>query len=120
MPTWPATALLVATIAMGAVAGLHHLFGRRKRSVAKLHLGLALTALTVVAVLALLAPAGRAPALLPVLLIAAAIGIGWGAGKLWRGAPAKGQLMLVSHVFLGLAGFFTFLAWAAKLVQATP
>lgn len=120
MPTWPATVLLVATIALGAVAGAHHLFGQRRRRVAQLHLALALTALAVVAVLALLAPAGSAPGLLPVLLLAAAIGIGWGAGKRWRRAPGQGQLMLVSHVFLGLAGFFTFLAWAARLVQAAP
>jgi hypothetical protein len=113
MPTWPATALLLATIAAGAVAGFHHLGRSRKRAVVWAHLSLALAALAAVLL------AGAGPTSWPVLLLALAIPLGWGAGRVWRrGAAAGGQAMLIGHVFLGVASFFAFLAWAAA--RATP
>ncbi len=101
--------MLLATLAAGAVAGFHHLGKNRQRAVVWVHLSLALAALATV----LLAGAGLAS--WPVLLIAAAIALGWGAGRVWRrGAAAGGQAMLIGHVFLGIASFFAFLAWAAR------
>ncbi len=109
MPAMPATAILLATLAAGAVAGFHHLGRSRKRAVVWAHLSLALAALAAVLL------AGASPLSWPALLLAAAVALGWGAGRVWRRGSARGgQAMLVGHVFVGVASFFAFLAWAAR------
>lgn len=111
--TWPATALLLATIAAGAVAGFHHLARSRKRAVVWAHLLLALGALAAVAWIVGSSATGLAS--WPVALVALAVAGGWGASRVWRrGSAGGGQAMLIGHVFVGVASFFAFLAWAAK------
>jgi hypothetical protein len=112
--TTPALLALVATIALGAVIGLLFLQRLHRPGLVKAHLAAALVATGLVALLAMAAPpaAGNPPSFLPVALLAVAVAAGWGAKRLARRSRRGGELSLIAHVALGLAGFLVFLAWA--------
>jgi hypothetical protein len=117
MTATPAIVALVATLALGAAAGVVFLQRLRRPLLVRAHLVAALTAGALVAIMAVTAPARQAgpPAILPVLLLAVAIGAGWSAKRIARGSRRAGELSLIAHLALGLAGFFVFLSLAKHL-----
>jgi len=76
-----------------------------------LHLAASLVGLALVVASVMTAP-GKLAAAWPIALLAVAIAAGWAARRVARGSRAAGNLLLVSHVFVGLASFFVLLAWA--------
>jgi len=102
---------LLATIALGALVGARFLMRARWRRAVHLHLAASLLGLALVATSVMTAP-GKLAAAWPIALLAVAIAAGWAARRVARGSRAAGNLLLVSHVFVGLASFFVLLAWA--------
>jgi hypothetical protein len=101
---------LVATLALGIVAGLLHLQRIRKPLVVRAHLILALAATLLVLLLTFTAPAAAAgpPRALPLLLVALAAAAGWSA---FRYARRGASLVLALHAVAGVASFLVFIAW---------
>lgn len=113
-----ATLGILATIALGGVLGVLYLRRVRRKRWADAHLILALVATALVLAMLLTVPAGREggpPGILPLLLLAAATAIGWGAGKISRGKRVTHDAVIAAHLVAGIAGFFVFLAWAKGL-----
>ncbi len=109
---------ILATIALGVVVGVLYLQRARRKTLADAHLILAMLATAMVLAMLLAAPAGRTggpPGLLPLVLLAAATAVGWGAGRISRGRRGRHNLVIAAHALGGIAGFFTFLAWAKGL-----
>jgi hypothetical protein len=109
--------ILLATIVSGIVVGLMYLQRLRRPKLVTLHLCLALASGALALALVALAPArsGGPPSLWLVLLLALAIGGGYGAMRLPRLRRAGREAILVAHVFLGVASFFVLLAWIGSL-----
>lgn len=105
-----AIALVLATIALGAVVGLFFLQRARRPALVTAHLVLAVAGAAVILFLA----ATREPpfsGLVPLGLITAAIAAGWGAGRVAKRNRALVNVMLPGHVAMGIAAFFVLLAW---------
>lgn len=117
MTTTPAILVLLATLALGFVAGALHLQKLHKPAVVRAHLVAALAALGVVAatVLATPRPASGPSGWLVLALLGLAVAVGYGTFRL-RGVGRGGrQAMLIGHLAMGIASFFVFLAWAKTL-----
>ena len=101
---------LLATLALGVVAGLLHLQRTRKPLVVRAHLILALAATGLVLLLTLTAPAAESgpPRALPLALVALAAAAGWSA---FRYARRGARLVLALHAVIGVASFLVFIAW---------
>jgi len=108
-----ATALLVATLALGVVVGIFWLGRARRKHLVTLHLVLALAAVQAVVLLLRAAPGRQGPLVLG--LLAGSVLLGVLAGPIARRAKGPGEAALAAHVLLGLAGFFVALAWFAAL-----
>jgi Na+/proline symporter len=111
-----ATALLVATLALGVVVGVFYLARARRRHLVSLHLILGTGATW--AALALMQ--ARPPVPGPIAAWAGGLlGFAVLGGVLprlfGRRAPQQAELLLFAHVVAGIAGFFVFLAWSARL-----
>jgi hypothetical protein len=108
-----AIAALLATIVLGAVVGVLYLQRAQRHRLVKLHLwvGLAATALVLLAVLTV--PAGGGPSgVWPVVLVALAAAGGWSALRYVGGrrrTPAA-EFVLGAHAVVGVAGFLVLLA----------
>lgn len=114
MTNSPAIVALVATLALGIAAGLLHLQRRRLRKLVIAHLVAALAAIGLVALLVLRAPAAPTSGVagvLPLGMLAGAGIAGWSALRIARRGWPRAELVLASHVILGVAGFLVFLAW---------
>ena len=110
MSTAPAIVALLATIAMGAVVGFHHLARARKAGLVRLHLALALLGTGLVGWMAVAAAGGA----WPLGLLGLALALGYAAPRLWRRSSGGAQAALIGHVFVGVAGFLVLLSWAAR------
>jgi hypothetical protein len=99
---------LLATLALGAVAGFHYLMRTRSRWVVTAHLVAAIAALAVVAARVVAGPAGPMPAVVPLLVVALALAGGYGA---FRWLRRGGGAVLGLHVAVGAASFLVFLAY---------
>lgn len=99
---------LLATIALGILAGFHYLTRRRKRWLVTAHLLAAIAALGIVAGRVVAGPPGALPALVPPVLVALALAAGYGA---FRWLRRGGGAVLGLHVALGAASFLVFLAY---------
>jgi hypothetical protein len=110
-----AIVLLLATIALGAFAGVRFLMRSRLKGWVRAHLVAALAALAVVGAAVMTGPASAVAAWWPVLLLALAIAAGWSSRRVARRTDAGSKALLVGHVFTGVASFFVFLAWAKGL-----
>jgi len=109
---------LVATIAFGIAAGLLHLQRQRLRKLVMAHLVAALAAIGLVALLVLGTPPAPAQSMagsLPLAMLAIAGIAGWSAQRIARRGWPRAELVLASHVILGIAGFLVFLAWLKPL-----
>jgi hypothetical protein len=105
----PAILALLATVALGVVAGLRFLMRARSRVVVRAHLLAALLALGLVAAATLTGPAGGGLAL---GMLATAIAAGWSARRVARRSNGGAKLLLIGHVFGGVAAALVFLAWS--------
>ncbi|MGG5817383.1 hypothetical protein [Falsiroseomonas sp. HW251] len=115
-PAW-AIAATVATIALGVLVGAMYLQRARRHRWTKLHLYVALSAVALVtAVLATgTSRGGGPPSVLPLLMLAAAVAIGYAAPRI-PGIRRRGvDAALAVHIVVGIAGFFVLLAWAKTL-----
>ena len=108
-------AALLATIALGFVAGFFHLQKAHKPLVVRAHLLAALAALAVVAgtiATATRSNPGGPDGLVPLVMVGIAVAAGYGAFRL-RGVGRGGRkAMLIGHLVVGIASFFVLLAWA--------
>lgn len=106
-----AVATVLATLVLGAAAGLLFLQRARRPALVTAHLAAALAGAALV--LALLATREATPfsGLVPLALILLAIAAGWGAGRVARRNRALANIMLPGHVAAGLAAFLVLLAW---------
>jgi hypothetical protein len=117
MTTTPAILVLLATLALGFVAGALHLQKLHKPAVVRAHLVAALAALGVVALTILTAPRPTAgpSGWLVLALLGLAVGVGYGTFRLRAVGRGGRQAMLIGHLAMGIASFFVFLAWAKTL-----
>lgn len=109
---------ILATIAIGFVLGVLYLQRARRKKLADVHLILALAATGLALVMLVLAPSGREggpPGAVPLLLLAVATALGWGAGRISRGRRRVHDAVIAAHLVMGVAGFFLFLAWSKGL-----
>lgn len=110
-----AIVMLLATLVLGFIAGALHLQKLHKPLVVRAHLVAALASLAVVAAVIFTTPSTTTagpPGLLPLAMLAVAVGVGYGAFRL-RGVGRSGsKAMLIGHLAMGIASFFVFLAWA--------
>ena len=106
-----AIAVVLATIVLGAVAGLFFLQRARRPALVTTHLAFALAGAALI--LALLVTRDSAPfsGLVPLAVILVAIAAGWGARRVARRSRALANVMLPGHVAAGIAAFFVLLAW---------
>lgn len=115
-PNW-AIAATVATIALGVLVGALYLQRARRHRWTKLHLYVALAAVALVA--AVLATStsrgGGPPSFLPLLMLGAAVAVGYAAPRI-PGLRRRGmEAALAAHIVVGVAGFFVLLAWVKTL-----
>jgi len=122
MTSTPAILILLATLALGFVAGALHLQKLHKPAVVRAHLVAALAALGVVAATILTAPrptggpaAGGPSGWLVLALLGLAVAVGYGAFRLRAVGRGGRQAMLIGHLAMGIASFFVFLAWAKTI-----
>lgn len=107
--------VLLATIALGAFAGVRYMMRSRLKAWVRAHLVAALAALALVGVAVVTGPASAVAMWWPVLLLAVAIAAGWSSRRVARRSDGGSKVLLVGHVFTGIASFFVFLAWAKGL-----
>ena len=121
MTSTPAILILLATLALGFVAGALHLQKLHKPAVVRAHLVAALAALGVVAATILMAPrptdgpTGGPSGWLVLALLGLAVAVGYGAFRLRAVGRGGRQAMLIGHLAMGIASFFVFLAWAKTI-----
>lgn len=115
--TSAATAALVATLALGVLVGIAWLQGLRRPLWVKAHLYVAVAAgaLVLGAVILRVPGAGGPPGFVPVLLLGLAIAAGYFAYRTGGLRKAGAERLLALHIVAGIAGFFAFLSWMARL-----
>lgn len=109
-----AIAALVGTIALGIVVGLLYLQRARRKRLVTAHLVAALAGTALVLALVATAPAG-AGGLWPAVILLLATAGGYVAKTVARRTRQGAELMLFSHVVLGLAGALVFLSWIRNI-----
>ena len=110
-----AIVLLLATVALGVLAGFHYLGRARRPWLVTLHL--AFGAAGTWAFFLLLTTHGEAapPGLAAGTLLGAAVLGGLLPRLLAPRIRKKAEWLLVAHVFTGVAAFLVFLSWASRL-----
>jgi hypothetical protein len=109
--------LLLATVALGALVGFHYLSRSRRPWLVSLHLAFGASGAWLFFLLLHAPPEGRIPSsgLVAGILLGAAVLGGLLPRLIARRARKAAELLLVAHVFTGLAGFLVFLSWASRL-----
>ncbi len=106
-----ALAVVLATILLGAAAGLFFMQRTRRPALVAAHLAFALAGAALILVLLVTRESTPFSGLVPLAVILSAIAAGWGARRVARRSCALANIMLPGHVAAGLAAFFVLLAW---------
>lgn len=109
-------ALLLATVALGALAGFHYLGRARRPWLVSLHLASGATGAWLFFLLLHGSREGRdaSPGTVTGMLLGAAVLGGLLPRLIARRARKAAEWFLVAHVFTGLAGFLAFLSWVSR------